>query len=110
MVMSQTMSQKSAVLILGDLFLCVAVRRGLREVIKWPTSIVATLVMAVTGIRQDAYALAHPLQVEQDKPANERGYYLNPVELGYPESRGIDMQTSRVERPAQSVLPEAKNR
>lgn len=64
----------------------------------------------VTGIRQDVYALAHPLQVEQDKPANERGYYLNPVELGYPESRGIAMQASSLERNTHPVLPKARNR
>ena len=27
----------------------------------------------VTGIRQDAYAEAHPMKVEQDKPAGFRG-------------------------------------
>src|SRR6266498_4088743 len=64
----------------------------------------------VTGIRQDPYALTHPLQVEQDKAPAERGYYLNPVELGYPESRGINMQASRLERNTESVLPKAKNR
>jgi hypothetical protein len=32
----------------------------------------------VTGIRQDAWANAHRIPVEEDKPANERGYYLHP--------------------------------
>lgn len=40
----------------------------------------------VTGIRQDAYALAHPLRVEEEKPISERGSYLHPVELGYTEA------------------------
>lgn len=43
----------------------------------------------VTGVRHDAYAKAHPLRVEQDKPAAERGRYLHPVDFGFPESRGI---------------------
>jgi len=32
----------------------------------------------VTGIRHDAYANAHPAQVEVNKPAGERGRYLTP--------------------------------
>ena len=43
----------------------------------------------VTGIRQDAYAKAHPIVVEEDKPANERGMYLAPTEHGKPETAGI---------------------
>ncbi len=43
----------------------------------------------VTGVRQDAYAKAHPLVVEQDKPASERGYYLHPELFGAPESKGV---------------------
>jgi hypothetical protein len=43
----------------------------------------------VTGIRHDAYANAHPVQVEVDKPAGERGRYLTPEAFGQPASRGI---------------------
>jgi len=43
----------------------------------------------VTGIRQDAYAKAHPLVVEEEKPSAERGYYLHPEVFGQPESKGI---------------------
>jgi len=43
----------------------------------------------VTGIRQDAYAKAHPLVVEQDKPASERGTYLHPESFGQPEAKGL---------------------
>jgi hypothetical protein len=43
----------------------------------------------VTGIRHDAYAKAHPVQVEVDKPASERGRYLTPDAFGQPASRGI---------------------
>jgi len=32
----------------------------------------------VTGIRHDAYANAHRIPVEEDKPASERGSYLFP--------------------------------
>jgi hypothetical protein len=43
----------------------------------------------VTGIRQDAYAEAHRIPVEEDKPAEERGTYLHPQEHGQPEARGL---------------------
>jgi hypothetical protein len=43
----------------------------------------------VTGIRQDPYANAHRIPVEEDKPDNERGKYLHPTEWGQPESSGI---------------------
>src|SRR5262249_747784 len=43
----------------------------------------------VTGVRQDAYARAHPMAVEQVKPEHERGLYLHPKEHGQPESLGI---------------------
>lgn len=32
----------------------------------------------VTGVRDDAYARAHRIQVESDKPVHEKGTYLNP--------------------------------
>ena len=32
----------------------------------------------VTGIRKDPWANAHRIQVEEDKPDKERGYYLHP--------------------------------
>ena len=33
----------------------------------------------VTGIRKDPWANAHRIQVEEDKPEKERGYYLYPT-------------------------------
>ena len=39
----------------------------------------------VTGIRQDAWANAHRIAIEEDKPANERGAYMHPKEHGQPE-------------------------
>ncbi|HZS44870.1 MAG TPA: hypothetical protein VFC63_07180, partial [Blastocatellia bacterium] len=32
----------------------------------------------ITGIRHDAYANAHRIPVEEDKPADEQGTYLHP--------------------------------
>jgi len=43
----------------------------------------------VTGIRQDAWADAHRIPVEEDKPANERGYYLNPELYGAGSDRQV---------------------
>lgn len=40
----------------------------------------------ITGIRQDAFALAHPVIVEEEKALADRGRYLHPVELGMPAS------------------------
>ena len=44
----------------------------------------------VTGIRQDAYARAHPIEVEPAKPDAEKGYYLSPAELGQPASTDVN--------------------
>ena len=43
----------------------------------------------VTGVRHDATALAHPLQVEVEKNANERGFYHDPKAYGAPEEKQI---------------------
>jgi hypothetical protein len=43
----------------------------------------------VTGIRKDPWANANRIEVEQDKPAKERGYYLHPDVYGQPEENGI---------------------
>jgi hypothetical protein len=44
----------------------------------------------VTGVRKDAYAVAHPLAVEAEKTADERGRYLHPVEQGAPAALSVD--------------------
>jgi hypothetical protein len=44
----------------------------------------------VTGVRHDAYAEAHRIPIEEDKPAQERGTYLSPTEHGQPQSKGLD--------------------
>lgn len=44
----------------------------------------------VTGIRQDDYANAHRIPVEELKPDIERGFYLSPEPLGQPTEKSID--------------------
>jgi hypothetical protein len=43
----------------------------------------------VTGIRKDPWANAHRIEVEEDKSAKERGYYIYPELYGQPAERGI---------------------
>jgi hypothetical protein len=43
----------------------------------------------VTGIRKDPWANANRIQVEEEKPAKERGYYLHPDLYRQPEEKGI---------------------
>jgi hypothetical protein len=49
----------------------------------------------VTGVRQDAYAKAHPLVVEREKPGVERGFYAHPELYGQPAEK----QTQWARRP-----------
>jgi trimeric autotransporter adhesin len=44
----------------------------------------------VTGVRQDAFAKAHPLVVEEAKNARERGFYLHPELYGAPQQKSIE--------------------
>ncbi len=43
----------------------------------------------VTGVRQDVYAQAHPIIVEEEKNEDERGHYLHPTLHGQPSSRHV---------------------
>ena len=43
----------------------------------------------VTGIRKDPWANAHRIQVEEDKSAEERGYYIYPDLYGKAAEKGI---------------------
>lgn len=62
----------------------------------------------VTGIRQDAFANANRIPLEEDKPYNERGRYLHPLAHNMPESMGLhyedelmrkqEIETMRIER------------
>ncbi|MBN2090797.1 hypothetical protein JW964_14385 [candidate division KSB1 bacterium] len=49
----------------------------------------------VTGIRQDAFAKAHRIQVEVEKEANERGKYLYPTENGVSETLGMEYEKNQ---------------
>jgi trimeric autotransporter adhesin len=53
----------------------------------------------ITGIRQDAWANAHRVPVEVEKPANERGYYLHPELFGASQ----DQKLPRRQHPARTV-------
>jgi len=44
----------------------------------------------VTGVRQDAYAKAHPLVVEQEKDARLHGFYIHPELYGAPPEKQIE--------------------
>jgi hypothetical protein len=43
----------------------------------------------VTGIRHDAYADAHRIVVEEEKPLEQRGLYLHPDAFRQPRTSGI---------------------
>jgi len=43
----------------------------------------------VTGIRHDAYANAHRIRVEEEKPPQEQGHYLHPELFGAPPDKAI---------------------
>jgi trimeric autotransporter adhesin len=75
----------------------------------------------IAGVRQDAFAKAHPLVVEQEKNARERGFYLHPELYGAPQDKGMGWahhplmmkrmqeQKSRPRRPAIKRATLAKN-
>jgi hypothetical protein len=44
----------------------------------------------VTGVRQDRFAKAHPLVVEQEKEARVRGFYIHPELYGAPAEKQIE--------------------
>jgi hypothetical protein len=54
----------------------------------------------VTGIRQDAWANAHRIPVEEDKPAEERGTYLAPEAWGQPEELGLEWRQEQALTPS----------
>lgn len=43
----------------------------------------------VTGVRQDAFAKAHPMLVEEEKRPTEKGSYLHPREHGVSEDKAL---------------------
>lgn len=68
----------------------------------------------ITSVRQDPYAKAHPLVVEQEKDERERGFYLTPELYGQPEEKQMEwgrhpeqMRRMKAEREAQKNKPVA---
>lgn len=49
----------------------------------------------VTGIRQDAYANAHRIEVAVDKAAKEKGLYMHPVEHGLSETLQLHYEQNK---------------
>jgi len=43
----------------------------------------------VTGTRQDPYAKAHPIKVEEEKAPEDQGHYLHPEVYGQDQEKGI---------------------
>ena len=54
-----------------------------------------TVSWQVTGIRHDAWADAHRVEVETAKTGHEKGKYLHPKEHGKPQSAGIGLQARK---------------
>ncbi len=62
----------------------------------------------VTGIRKDAYAEAHRIPVEEDKPALEQGTYLHPDVYGQPDEKGVEWARSPEMMRQAKVTPETQ--
>lgn len=59
----------------------------------------------VTGIRQDAWANANRIPVEEVKPAHQKGKFFNPREHGQPDSLGIMYRdTSGMARESEAIM------
>ncbi|HSZ03525.1 MAG TPA: hypothetical protein VK788_28775 [Terriglobales bacterium] len=63
----------------------------------------------VTGIRHDAYANVYRIPVEEDKTAQEQGYYLHPEVLGQPESKSLSA-ASKASPSSQNVFADASHK
>jgi hypothetical protein len=57
----------------------------------------------VTGIRKDAWAAAHPILVEEEKPEEERGTYETPAEHGQPDTRHVRHVRDRLRKQKTAV-------
>jgi len=60
----------------------------------------------VTGVRQDAYAKAHPIKVVEEKPTAERGTYLHPAAFGQPAEKSV----THARQPVSGPQPKEENR
>ena len=68
----------------------------------------------ITGVRQDAYATAHPLVVEQEKDTRERGHYIHPELYGASGQQSMEWARDpqlmkRVQETKVRQLAEAQN-
>ena len=62
----------------------------------------------VGGVRKDAWAVAHPMAVEPEKGAVERGYYRHPELYGQPIERGVEWaQSHALSSAGPGVSPES---
>jgi trimeric autotransporter adhesin len=59
----------------------------------------------VTGIRQDAWANAHRIPTEEEKPANEQGHYLHPELFGAGPDREVGATPVRAASDSRSAAP-----
>jgi len=61
----------------------------------------------VTGIRKDPWANANPIQIEKDKPDQDRGYYLHPDLYGEAQEKMINYSiiSRKVNRPEIAEVP-----
>jgi hypothetical protein len=65
----------------------------------------ARIAWQITGIRKDAWAEAHRLDVELEKTPEQRGRFLHPVEHGKAESQGVDYEIRQQQRRYASLGP-----
>jgi len=69
----------------------------------------------VTGIRQDVWANAHRIPVEEAKNARERGYYIHPELYGAPPEKQIEwarhpLMMKKIQRQRQAQIGKSKTR
>jgi hypothetical protein len=62
----------------------------------------------VTGVRHDAYADANRLAIEEDKPVEDRGYYLHPEIHGQPAEKSIFVKHHPLKTRATATAPNQK--
>jgi hypothetical protein len=62
----------------------------------------------VTGIRHDAYANAHRIPVEVEKPPQEQGHYLHPELFGATPEQAVDYQMPPVQTAMKSLAAQPK--
>jgi trimeric autotransporter adhesin len=64
----------------------------------------------ITGIRQDAYANAHRIVVEEPKAADEQGQYLHPEAFNEPRTKRVKMGRGTIPDPAKTPVRPKRNR